>query len=644
MYYNIYFDISSFFIFMLIIFSVLYRKMNKTKSGILFLVLVIDCAITTIFDLLSVNKYFSTNTVIVFEYLYLITKNFSSLLFCMYLIGLTNSNHLQNKKYLQIIMLLPFIAIIGLLVANIFTDCLFSVSYLENGMRYFSSGSLKIVMYLISSLYLIVGIAYLFIYRKIFKLEKLMSIYIIIPILMTALIWQYFNPNMMVEMLSVSLSLLFLMMTVERPEQILDYESGLKKYSAFFDDSYKAEIIKKETSMILCVNINHNSLKTILSFKERVAIKAEIAKKLKKITSNFVKNADYYSLGNGQFVVALDKQPHDKLYEIAHELRTNLNSFVNVNNSSVELFTNVAIFNCPDDSESTQKTSNIIENFSNNNNLLSDVFDLSNVKNKDRFDIINDIDVILERGFTNNSYEVYYQPIYNLKNKSFNSAEALIRLKDEKYGFIPPSLFIPYAEKSGIIHKIGDYVLEEVCKFIASDKFKELNLKYIEVNLSTIQCVHENLVDKIVAITNKYNVNPNQINLEITETSDAFSYKMMVNNILKLQESGFIFSLDDYGTGYSNMRRISSLPLHIIKIDKSVVDSSNEPKMKEALRHIIQMIKSMDVEIVVEGVETKEAVDLFEKYNCEYIQGYYYSKPVPQEEFIKFVQSNMNIN
>ena len=207
---------------------------------------------------------------------------------------------------------------------------------------------------------------------------------------------------------------------------------------------------------------------------------------------------------------------------------------------------------------------------------------------------------------------------------------------DEKDGFISPEIFIPAAEKSGAIHKIGEFVLEEVCRFIGSDEFKKLGLSYIEVNLSVSQCMQHGLSEKILGIMNKYGVSPEQINLEITETAASFDQSVMTENLAELSSAGISFSLDDYGTGYSNMYRIAALPLKIVKLDKSFVNNQTS-KMWTILQNTVKMIKDLDMEIVVEGIETKDMVKKFSDLRCDYIQGYYYSKPVPQDEFVKFV-------
>lgn len=236
---------------------------------------------------------------------------------------------------------------------------------------------------------------------------------------------------------------------------------------------------------------------------------------------------------------------------------------------------------------------------------------------------------------------MYYQPIYSVNEQRFNSAEALLRLKDDKYGFISPEIFIPAAEKSGAIHKIGAFVLDEVCRFIASEEYKALQLDYIEINLSVAQCMQNDLANQVLETIDKYKITPDQINLEITETAASYSQKTMLENLSVLSDAGISFSLDDFGTGYSNMRRIASLPLHLVKLDKSFADMGENPKLQIILQNTIQMIKAMNMKIVVEGIETEKLVQQFSDLQCEYIQGYYYSKPIPKEEFVDFIKESI---
>ena len=188
---------------------------------------------------------------------------------------------------------------------------------------------------------------------------------------------------------------------------------------------------------------------------------------------------------------------------------------------------------------------------------------------------------------------------------------------------------------------IGHYVLEEVCRFISSEEFQRLDLDYIEVNLSVVQCMQSNLASEILELLGQYKVQPSQINLEITETAASYAQKTMMKNLDSLTKAGIQFSLDDFGTGYSNMRRIASMPFHLIKLDKTFTNLEQNPKMRIVLENTIRMIKDMNMKIVAEGIETECLVRQFAELHCEYIQGYYYSRPIPRPEFVAFIEQAM---
>ena len=266
---------------------------------------------------------------------------------------------------------------------------------------------------------------------------------------------------------------------------------------------------------------------------------------------------------------------------------------------------------------------------------------VEDIFHKDLVQIQSNIDKIIEEALEFKRFQVYYQPIYSVEKGRFVSAEALLRLFDPNYGFISPEIIVTAAEKSGAIHRIGDYVLEEVCRFIASSEFSALGLEYIEVNLSVAQCMRGNLADNVLGIMDRYRVPTETINLEITETAASASHmqEILEENLRKLEQAGISFSLDDYGTGYSNIKRVIQMPVKIIKLDKSFVDDQHNPKMRVVLKNTVAMLKDINMEIVVEGIETQEMLDFFTELQCDFIQGYFFSKPLPKPEFISFLKA-----
>ncbi len=245
----------------------------------------------------------------------------------------------------------------------------------------------------------------------------------------------------------------------------------------------------------------------------------------------------------------------------------------------------------------------------------------------------------LDWALKNDGILVYYQPIYDIKAGKFSSLEALVRLKDQNGTIIGPDEFIEYSEKNGMILRLGEAVFRKVCLFVQRMHIENYGIEFVEVNLSTVQCMQAELSRMLKDIMGEYQVPPYRINFEITESAAMTSRRVLDMNMKSLLEYGSTFSLDDYGSGYSNLSYVVSLPLKILKIDRLLTSGYLEnEKVRIATVAAIEMAHKLDMKVVVEGVETEEQFLEFKKLNVEYIQGFYFSKPLPQGEVIEFIQ------
>ena len=234
--------------------------------------------------------------------------------------------------------------------------------------------------------------------------------------------------------------------------------------------------------------------------------------------------------------------------------------------------------------------------------------------------------------------EVFYQPIYSIAKKRFVSAEALARIRKKDGTIMMPGEFIPIAEETGLIEDIGTRVLEQTCKMLHRHPITEIGVEYIEVNLSVSQCENRWLAEDIEALIARYTLSPSLLNLEITETSSIRFRDTVIANMEKMTKHGFSFSLDDFGTGESNLNYIVDMPVQIIKFDRTMTqDYFKNDRTRLVMDSIIKMVQNMHLKIVVEGIETKEQLETMEKLGVDYIQGYYFSKPIPLNEFITFI-------
>ena len=251
------------------------------------------------------------------------------------------------------------------------------------------------------------------------------------------------------------------------------------------------------------------------------------------------------------------------------------------------------------------------------------------------------IEQALKFALPNDEIYLNYQPQYTLKDRKIIAFEALVRWNSKKLGFTGPDAFIPIAEDTGMIIEIGEFIFEQACKdFI---KFKEVHneLKYIAINISSIQFRDKKFISKIKNILKRTNILASQVEIEITERYIMEFNTLNLNILGELRELGFRMSIDDFGTGYSSMNYLSKLPIDIIKVDKSFVDDipqdNNNVQISKA---IIAISKSLGYENVAEGIETKEQEDCLLSLDCAIGQGYLFSRPLDFENAIKFLKEN----
>ena len=243
-----------------------------------------------------------------------------------------------------------------------------------------------------------------------------------------------------------------------------------------------------------------------------------------------------------------------------------------------------------------------------------------------------------------NRIEVHFQPIYSFREQMFVSAEALARIVNSEGKLIMPGLFIPVAEEYGLIDRIGERVFEITCRTFRNDRLQEKGIHYLEVNLSVAQCEDRHLSDIYHGIMKREQIDPTSINLEITESSTLHYRNILLENMNLLSQMGCSFSLDDFGTGESNLNYIVDMPVQIVKFDRSMVqDYFRSDRAKIVMRATVDMIKAIGLKIVAEGVETKEQLDAMEELGVDYIQGYYFSKPLQEKDFLRFIETHNRV-
>ena len=640
----LYFDLSAILIMVLMIAILFQRKVQGSRTNELLMALYLNVLLTTIFDLWSeaYNIWFlaqdsdSTFRYILY-YAYFLSRNLTPLLFQLYLCALTDTWHILKKcRWMQLLFAAPYTMVCLLLFSNVFCH---NVFYFDENLIYIR-GPLFYGLHFCAFLYFITGIAFLLTYRKVLAADKLTALICFYPWNLIAIMIQVFIPEFLVEMFLNTMSLFLVSNIVQRPEEVINPVIGIRSHIAFTSDMKKAFYLRKPMRVFLARIVNYHSLLTILGNDACSCLMKQVSDKMKTAFHSKHDSADLYYLENGLFAAVSEVENLEYYRKAAQCFSDPICGGFQMGKLELEMDSCLCVFRCPQDFEEYEKMMSFVNTFSSFLPAKGVVTFLEdeNDKQKFSFHLRNEIDKIVSKAIEENRFQMYYQPIYSVYKKRFTSAEALIRLFDEKYGFISPELFITAAEKNGTILQIGEYVLDSVCRFAAECSRMRLPIEYIELNLSMKQCMQMDLTDKVLYYLKKYNLKPEQINLEITETAANTAQDVVEENIRALSEQGIAFSLDDYGTGYSNLSRIISLPFRIVKIDKSMTDKVFDSKISAILKYNIRLLKEIGMEIVVEGVETEEVLKQFEEMGCDFIQGYYFSRPLPQQEFVEFIK------
>jgi len=254
---------------------------------------------------------------------------------------------------------------------------------------------------------------------------------------------------------------------------------------------------------------------------------------------------------------------------------------------------------------------------------------------KNEIDYAND----METAFKNKEFVVYMQPKINLKTNKIEGAEALVRWKKNDGNIIYPNDFIPVFEKNKSVTQLDFFVYEEVCRYIRQRLDENLPIVSISVNVSRVHLYAiDEIIDFVKGLLTRYNIPPQYLEFELTETSFTDKVDDTIMLMTRLRKLGVKVSMDDFGSGYSSLNVLTKLPLDILKLDKGFMnDFNNDSEEKIVIPSVIEMAKKLGLDVVCEGVESREQVDFLQKIGCDYAQGFYYSKPVPNDDFMEML-------
>ncbi|MBO5291913.1 MAG: EAL domain-containing protein [Lachnospiraceae bacterium] len=595
-----------------------------------------SCVLDVVFGIMQLNPA-AHNWYVIYlvTSVYFLLRNSLPIMFAMYVVSITDT-----FRSMPVWLKAMCGSIAGVeMVILAFNPLSHLVFQLDADGNYSRGGGLAVI-YAAAAFFLLFSMGYTVWMRNRITRMRRGSIYAFAVLSIAASMIQMLVPELLVESLGISLCILMIYTNIQRPEEMMDAKSMLWNKNAFYVMMNQKLNGRNEVNLLLLEADNMDGYRSMFGIPFVDDIHIHMANYLRQFGKQFW----IYAIKEGQFFLVQKRNSPAELLEVMEQMHYDFEHPRQIGTNELKLHIHIGMVECPEDASEVEQIFEYCEamGYQKHENdapiWYAKNLDLSVQRREKK------VEGAIRKALEKSSFEVYYQPIYSNEQKKFVSAEALIRLRDEELGFISPEEFIPIAERKSMILEIGRFVLEEVCRFWSEAKLEWYGLEYIEVNLSVVQCMQVNLVEQLDQIMDSYQIPSNRINLEITETAAAYSEEMLEKNMERLDAKGIGLSMDDYGTGYSNMTYLLRFPFSFVKIDKAIVWAAFEKETAMvAMSSIVSMIKNLQMKIVAEGVETKEQAEKLRELGCDYLQGYYFSKPVSKEDFLKLMASQSNV-
>lgn len=634
MQYNYDFEIASLLIMTIILLHFAFIRqfpMDKTK---IFGMLLITCTAECCANILSCIGLANATLIpqIVNEVLafaFFVLEGLASYLLFRYFLVACEFKGIE-KRVVSVIGTIPYALFTVMVIATPFNGFFY---YFVDGTYYQGFGAwtgyVYIIYYFVLDLFLM-----LYKYRVVNRRTKIIIvIYSLVAVSMILL--QFYMRGLLLTSVGNAVVILMLYLAMQNPSEMLDPVTNIGNESAFIGQM-KNLLNHKSEAIIITVHLRKfHHIQTVLGMENSNILLQNVGSYLFKLCGKF----HVFRTAEDTFTVMTDTPERAKLIREAIGERFDQDWIVQQNHVMLDM--DMVVQHYPGFntiSEYMGMRQFLLENAIVSGTQAAVEADASLAEQYHRR---TKIEMAVSRAIREKTFEVYYQPIYSIREKRIVSLEALVRLHDEELGFIPPDEFIPLVERDGNIIHIGEQVLEECCKFLAHHVLSNVSLgiRTIQVNISTVQCLRQNLSDMIMPVLERYHIPPSMITLELTENTAVRTPERMKKHMKELGAKGVSFAMDDYGSGNSNCSYLIQFPFREVKIDKEIVWASFESETaKTVLENEITTIQKLGLLLVVEGIETKEQSDEMERLGVDYIQGYYYGKPLPEAECLRFIR------
>lgn len=636
MQFNYSFEVAS-LLFMLLIFVhfMAVRQFPTAKTRV-FGTLLIVCIGECVFNVLSSIGLANAGVVpqIVNEilaFVFFAFEGLSSLMIYKYTVVISELDQKQ-KKWAVLAGMIPAAFFYVFLLLTPFIGFYY---YFQDGVYHQGRGANFGYFYVM--LFFTLNLAMLIARRKVINMREKNIIYFYTTAAFVAIIVQYCHREILLSSFGNSVIIIMVYLSMQNPNDFLDTVTGIGNEAAL-ELQLKDALMRYQEGTVVIVRIRQYQQMGMLFGTENFnMLMAELGQYFFHLGGKF----HVFRSDADTFAIMTDK---DRYQEIVKTIEERFSEEWKIEENHILLDYAVMIMHYPKDFKTIPEFFGIksyLSSVASSNAGKESVIE-TDEQMIEGYYRQNKIEMILERALRERSIQVYYQPIYSLQEKRIVSLEALSRLFDEELGYIPPAEFIPIAEKNGDIIRIGEIVLEECCKFLSKHVLSNMSLgiRSIQVNISVAQCMQQNLKEAILPILQKYHIPSSMIVLELTESTAINAPALMEHHMKELGNAGISFAMDDYGTGNANCSYLVRFPFREVKIDKEMTWAYfNNETARIVIGNEIKTMQKLGIPMVVEGVEKLEQSEEMERLGVEYIQGYYYGKPLPEMECLRYIRN-----
>ncbi|MCQ2592391.1 MAG: EAL domain-containing protein [Treponema sp.] len=625
------FDIAAVIVTIAVSFCFFSRKNISTKTARVFATVVLFVGFASIFDTIynfMIIKGFTETlwTLYLIKILYQLAFHTIPISFCVCMNYVTLEDKSISKKYLRL-MPIPWIVCILLILTTVFTKW---ILYFDENHIY-HHGKLSFYLYLEALFYISQGLAAFYKKGAHFNFHQQFTIYFFTFSCAISLIVQSIFPTIRFTNFAVSISILLVYLSLQNPGDYIDKEMGIYNKAALISNlGFFLEKNKKIYFLALRIS-NIEFVYELLGSESRAAL----MKSLSDFLQSIFDKKNIYRVTNSRVAIILSNDEKIRKKQLEQVVQGIKEPFKCGTTQIVVTFLAKLVY-CPEDAQSIEDVIALLEHsfLSTENGIIARANPkLLELRRRETL-----ITHALEKAIETNDFIINFQPIFSTDKHRFTKAEVIVQIESPDLGIVNQNEFMPIAEQNGLMLNFGSLMFKKICQILKRTRLWNYGIETVSVKLSTIQCLQESLSDQILEIMDFYKIRYSFINLEISESSLENASVELKKTMKILYEKGFSFTLDSYGTGSSNLATIVQYPFAFARFDcNMILDAMKDEKAQIILNETNAMLKDLNMKTFAVGIEEQELAKKLIQMECDYLQGNFYSQPLNEEDYIKFI-------